>query len=171
MDLSRVLSEPQLNHDVDYDWRDFESEFAVDLPLDYKRFISAYGPCVISDTLTLFHPRAPEADDSLSLRWKIRTNSFMYEETEPSLVPYRIFPAVGGVFPIGHTPFGNQVFLRPRAHRVIGDWSVLVDWGGTWLDYQMSFGEFLHGALNGDVHFFHESVLEEPSYELVGRVQ
>ncbi|MEU0937027.1 SMI1/KNR4 family protein [Embleya sp. NPDC005971] len=170
MELSRILSEPQLNHDVDFDWRDFENEFGVDLPLDYKKFISAYGPCVISDTLTLFHPRAPEADDSLSLRRKIRTTSSMYERTEPSLVPYRIFPAAGGIFPIGHTPFGNQVFLRSRAHMKIGGWSVLVDWDSTWIDYQMGFEEFLSGALTGDVYFFHESVLEEPSYELVGRV-
>jgi hypothetical protein len=160
-----------LNHDVDFDWRDFESEFGIALPQDYKSFISSYGPCVISDTLTLFHPRAPEADDSLSLRWEIRSVAFAYELTEPSLVPYRIFPAPGGVFPVGHTTFGHRVFLRPRAYRVVDDWAVLVDWGGEWLDYQMGFEEFLLKALSGDVYFFHESVLEEPSYELVGRVE
>ncbi|WP_424643465.1 hypothetical protein [Embleya sp. AB8] len=171
MDLSRVLSEPRLNHDVEFDWHDFESEFEIDLPFGYKNFISAYGPCVISDTLMLFHPRAPEADDSLSLRWKTRTVSALYAQTEPSLVPYKIFPMEGGVFPIGHTTLGNQIFLRPRAHGLGEGWSVLVDWGGAWLDYQMGFEEFLPNALSGDVHFFHESVLEDPSYELVGRVQ
>ncbi|MFJ8746535.1 SMI1/KNR4 family protein [Embleya sp. NPDC127516] len=170
MELARVLGAPLLNHDVDSDWRDFENGFEVRLPLDYKRFMSAYGPCVISDTLTLFHPRAPNADDSLSLRWKIATVSDVYEQTEPALVPYRIFPMAGGVFPIGHTPLGHQVFLRPRAARVDDGWSVLVDWGTEWLDYQVGFEEFLTKALAGDVHFFHDSVLEEPSYEMVGRV-
>ncbi|WP_406279535.1 SMI1/KNR4 family protein [Embleya sp. NBC_00896] len=171
MDLSHVLSGPSLNHNVDSDWRDFETEFNVALPSSYKDFISAYGPCVINDTLTLFHPRAPEADDSLSLRWKVSVVAAAYGEMDPSLVPYRIFPAPGGIFPVGHTTWGHEVFLRPRAHLSIDGWAVLVDWDGTWLDYQICFRDFLERALTGDIHFFHESVLDEPSsYELVGRV-
>ncbi|MFI9105870.1 SMI1/KNR4 family protein [Streptomyces fildesensis] len=172
MDVSRfrsLIGEPLINGDVENDWSQFESEIGVDFPADYKNFISAYGPCCLSDQLLLFHPKGEEGDWGLNLRDLIRNSTEAYSALvggHPEMYPYPIYPQRLGGIPVGRTSGGNHLLIVPPAS-VDGGWEVLVDMG-EWAHFEMSFTDFLWLALREEL--FVPVIEGDLSYEVVGGV-
>ncbi|MGX1542418.1 SMI1/KNR4 family protein [Streptomyces adustus] len=173
MELSRfreLLGEPAVNGDVEYDWRALEDRAGIELPDDYKRFVSAYGSGCLNDQLYLFHPRGADGDDGLRLEylWANAGSAYAHlSRNVPDLYPYAVYPAVDGCLPIARSSSGNCVFLSPP--KAGGqDWSIVIDMG-EWVEVSLSFTDFLWTALQGGLEI---PILEdEPSFEPVGALE
>lgn len=62
-----LLGAPLVNGNTAADWEATERTIHITLPVDYKEFVSAYGPGCISNQVYLFHPRAAIGDHGLRL--------------------------------------------------------------------------------------------------------
>ncbi|MDG5808720.1 SMI1/KNR4 family protein [Streptomyces ossamyceticus] len=165
-----LLGEPQVNGDIDRDWRALESGLVDLLPRDYKEFVTAYGPGCINDQLYLFHPRAAGDDQGLRLDSLWEQASYAFGELSrsyPELYPFAIHPAPGGCLPVCRSISGNHVFIQPPAKKG-GSWSVVVEMG-EWARLDMSFTDFLWSALRGELEI---PIIEgDASFERVGLVE
>ncbi|MFF2774197.1 SMI1/KNR4 family protein [Streptomyces sp. NPDC058052] len=169
MDVSRfhsLIGPPRRNGDVERDWADFESRIAVELPGDYKAFVSAYGSGCVNDQVLLFHPRG-DKEEGLNLDALIRSagsNYAVLAESGPEHKPFPLHPERGGCVAIGRSYGGNHLFLSPPGPDR-DRWSVVVEMG-EWAVFDMSFTEFLWKALNEETYL---PVVEgEPSFEPLG---
>ncbi|WP_405764661.1 SMI1/KNR4 family protein [Streptomyces sp. NBC_00080] len=152
---------------MEYDWQLVEQRSGLALPDDYKQFVTAYGPGCINDQLYVFHPRA--AGDGRGLRLEVLWGQAeaAYSElrdSAPDKYPYSVYPAPGGLVPVARSISGNYVFLRPPRGGVMY-WSVVIDMG-QWIQFDMSFTEFLWAAIRGELE---APIVEgDPTYESVG---
>ncbi|MFD4612949.1 SMI1/KNR4 family protein [Streptomyces sp. CB01373] len=173
MEISRfreLLGQPTVNGDVGQDWQALEAHSGLNLPGDYKRFVTAYGPGCVNGQLYLFHPRAVIGGEGLRLESLWEQASYAYSElarNAPEMYPFPVYPAPDGCVPIARSSSGNHVFLAPPG---VGaeDWSVVLDMG-EWIQLEMSFTDFLWVALSGELDF---PVIEgEAMFEPVGTLQ
>ncbi|MCF2530393.1 SMI1/KNR4 family protein [Yinghuangia soli] len=166
-----LIGEPRLRHDVDADWTEFENDFDVRLPMDYKAFVSSYGPCILGDELVLFHPRAPAGPDAADLRWKVESHVYAYEsmrEWHPQSIDFVAYPQAGGYFPIGHNHMGvGWLVAVEGAEHANGP--VLLDYGADQRELDMPFLEVLYRGLRGEFNgeIFSDTAVENPTYQLL----
>lgn len=165
-DFLELLGPPALNSDPNGDWAQFESEKGLELPGDYKRFVSAYGPCEIYSDLYVSHPRGV----ILSLEGLINRVFSEFEALRgdfPDKYPYTTFPEAGGLLPVAETVAGTQVNLLPPTGGG-AMWTVVVNWQGWWSHYPYGFTDFLYRALQFDpeIPLFEEDAMvsDEPPY-------
>ncbi|MFE4409346.1 SMI1/KNR4 family protein [Streptomyces sp. NPDC056821] len=155
---------------MEQDWQELGMNSGLNLPVDYKQFVTAYGPGRVNGQLYLFHPRAAVAGEGLHLEslWEQASSAyFELSQNAPEMYPFRVYPEPGGCVPIARSISGNHVFLAPPGTGG-SDWSVVVDMG-EWIQLPMSFTEFLWAALNGDLDV---PVIEgEPMFEPIGTMQ
>ncbi|MFD9031884.1 SMI1/KNR4 family protein [Streptomyces sp. NPDC059567] len=166
MDLSRfrrLLGNPLVNGDSNRDWSDLEARIEVELPEDYKEFISAYGAGCLNDQMLLFHPKGDPVDGlRLEVLMKSAHSAYsMLRERSPELYPYPIHPDDGGCIAIGRSYGGNHLFLSPPGPES-GQWGIVVEMG-EWAVFDLSFTDFLWQALNGEI--FLPVIYGEPSFE------
>ncbi|WP_340558850.1 SMI1/KNR4 family protein [Streptomyces sp. GSL17-111] len=159
---------PYVANPLHSDWSEFEDFVGRALPVDYKEFVSSYGPCCLSGTLLIFHPKASQGDTSLNLFEEVQLAGGQYEKLKRTPyyeVPYPIHPDPHGCIPVARTSGGNQIFLLPPKGAE-DEWNVVMDMG-EWVNFPSGFTYFLHEALSGNLHvpFLQE---EEPSFEPVG---
>ncbi|GAA4148704.1 hypothetical protein GCM10022285_57100 [Streptomyces tunisiensis] len=173
MDLSRIgelLGVPPANGDVNRDWEGVERHYGAALPVDYKQFVSAYGPGCISGQLYVFHPRAVLGDDGLHLESLWEQTALTYGElsrSHPEMYPYPVYPEPGGCIAVARSISGNHVFLKPPSGSV-SKWEVVVEMG-QWFELNMSFTDFIWQALNGDL--FLPVIEGAPSFDPVGSME
>ncbi|TDC80487.1 SMI1/KNR4 family protein [Streptomyces hainanensis] len=172
MDLSvfvRLIGAPlYVDRSLREDWSEYEEIVGCVLPSDYKRFMSAYGPGCIGDTLLLFHPKVNRGDSDLNLFDELEGVAGTYAELRRQgnfAHPFPVYPERGGCLPVGRTSGGNQLFLHPSTSES-DNWGIVLDLG-EWVHYPWGFAYFLHQALSGclDVPFLAE---QELSFEPVG---
>ncbi|WP_406279546.1 SMI1/KNR4 family protein [Embleya sp. NBC_00896] len=173
--ISTFLGRPTVNRDVDADWREFEENFRISLPWDYKDFISSYGPGRVRNNVIFFHPKSPMESGSLSLEREIQRTAKSYLDTrsiDPSLVPWPIYPEPSWVVPIARESRGSQFLLR-RSLVEGGSYSLIFDWHFGWDEYQMSFTDFMIKGLSAtlDPPVFPAEDGEYPAFVSVGRIE
>ncbi len=160
---------PLYDRSVERDWEEFENLVGIQMPSDYKEFVSAYGPCCINDTLLIFHPAAPR-DGSLNLFEEVGNVVDQYRflrAVQSYEKPYPIYPEPGGCIPVARTTGGNQVFLKPPSGEA-PTWSLVVEMG-EWVDFPSDFTYFLYRATVGDLYVPFMVDLDV-SFEAVGRL-
>jgi hypothetical protein len=110
--LKRVLQPPPNPREVPRlsDWLELEDALGCSLPDDYRRFIEVYGTGRIAEFLSIFNPFS--AHRYLNLREQLRIQAQVLEELESfgEVLPYKIHPVPGGVFPFGATDNGDVMF-------------------------------------------------------------
>jgi hypothetical protein len=175
-DIIQFLGNPTLNNDIQEDWQDFETNFQISLPCDYKAFASAYGPGQVRGHVIFFHPRAPRESESLSLLHEIEETADSYRDVralDPSLVPWPIYPEPGWLIPIAREVRGDQLLLRVGVTGTSTS-SLILDWRHGWHEYFMSFTEFMKAGLSGTLDpplFFAETNPGAASFVRLGRVE
>ncbi|MFE3163347.1 SMI1/KNR4 family protein [Streptomyces sp. NPDC059224] len=173
MELSRfreLLGEPSVNGDVERDWWALEGRAGIELPDDYKAFVSAYGSGCLNDQFYLFHPRGVAGDDGLRLESLWEQAGYAYAELSrnaPDMYPYAVYPAADGCLPIARSSSGNHIFLSPSNGEGNG-WSVVIDMGA-WVELPLPFTDFLWAALRGGLEI--PLVRGEASFEPMGALE
>ncbi|MYW00353.1 SMI1/KNR4 family protein [Streptomyces sp. SID3343] len=170
------LGRPTLNNNIEEDWEEFETNFQIALPHDYKTFTSAYGPGQVRGHVIFFHPKAPRESESLSLSHEIEETADSYRDIralDPSLVPWPIYPEPGWLIPIAREIRGDQLLLRVGATGTSNP-SLILDWHHGWHEYSMSFTEFMEAGLSGTLDppfFFAETNPGVAGFFRLGRVE
>ncbi|MFE5332183.1 SMI1/KNR4 family protein [Embleya sp. NPDC056575] len=173
--ISSFLGRSKVNRSVDADWREFEEEFCISLPSDYKDFISSYGPGRVRNNVIFFHPKAPMEPGSLSLGREIQRTAKSYRYTrsiDASLVPWPIYPESGWAVPIARESTGSQILLC-RSSPEGASCSLIFDWRFGWDEYRMSFADFMVRGLSGDPDppVFPAEDGDYPAFVPVGRLE
>lgn len=140
--------------------------------MDYKEFVSAYGPCEIFGDLWVWHPRADVLNLPAAMDRVLSEAEFMRSQF-PESYPYALHPDPNGLIPVAETEAGAIVYLAPPGPDR-ENWATVVGWRSSWSYHDYGFCEFLLKALTNDLEepFFHESILEDPGarYQVVGQL-
>jgi hypothetical protein len=171
--FSTLLGNPTLNNDVNEDWAEFEAEFRISLPRDYKTFMSAYGPGEVRGHMIFFHPKAPREPDSLSLAHEIETYAEAdryVRSMDSSCIGWPIYPEHGWAMPIARAMTGEQLLLRPASAEK-ADPVFILNWRHGWDEYDMSFNKLMETGLTGtlDPPLFAKAE-GQPNFARIGRV-
>ncbi|MEU9335698.1 hypothetical protein AB0D49_21350 [Streptomyces sp. NPDC048290] len=165
-----VIGLPPLGGDVRSDWAPIEARTGLSMPVDYKEFVSAYGPGSLNSQLYLFHPRAADNENGLRLEFLWQEAAYVFEQMsliDPESVPCSVYPSRGGLIPVARSISGNHVFLVPPACAE-GNWSVALEMGA-WVFLPMTFTDFIWNALHGQLE---APILEgEPTFESEGDME
>ncbi|MEV5580500.1 SMI1/KNR4 family protein [Streptomyces parvus] len=164
-----ILGVPLVNGDTAADWEAIERTNHITLPVDYKEFVSAYGPGCINDQICLFHPRAERGDHGLHLESLWEQASLSHAEltrSDPHSRRHPIYPEEGGYFAVARSISGNHIFLVPPGENR-KQWQVAVEMGA-WFIFEMTFADFLWAALREELHI--PVIQGDPSFEQIGGI-
>lgn len=152
-DLRSLLREPtRPRRETDARvWGEIEAKLGLRLPEDYKELVATFGVGGFDDFLSPFYPRCRLP--ALDLEHVVPRVLDGYRELlRTEALPYRFFPALGGLFPWAVTDNGDYCFWRtgsvtPNA------WPVVVgaSRSGDWFELDGNAVQFLHATLSGDV--------------------
>lgn len=121
--------------------REIGLRWGVELPDDFVQTMGLYGDLLISGYLYLRGANTLNSDTAQRMREILEAGR---------TVQYKILPSAGGVLLWGHTIEGDQLLLVPRPG---GSWSVSAFRRNRHdvYDSDLSFGDWLYGALRGEV--------------------
>ena len=107
-------------------WEKVEERLGLGLPTDYKEFITLYGSGRISKFVWIFNPLSKRKNINLFEQVErqlsaLRTLSSEFREQ----CPYKLFPASGGLLPVGLTDNGDV--LHWLTSESPSNWSVVVN--------------------------------------------
>ncbi|MFD0526709.1 hypothetical protein ACFQ1I_04675 [Kitasatospora arboriphila] len=114
-DVERCFGLPRGYSDVEA-WGAIE-EVAGELPTEYKQFVAAYGPGVVGDFLSVFHPKSA----GYTMLDLMNTTGPLYQALVPRRIPYDLHPRERGMVLWANTQEGDACFLIPRAD---GSWGI-----------------------------------------------
>lgn len=121
--------------------REIGLQWGVELPDDFTQIMGLYGDLLISGYLYLRGASTLNSDTAQRMREMLEAGR---------TVQYKILPSAGGALLWGHTVEGDQLLLVPRPG---GSWSVSAfrrNWHDVY-DSDLSFSDWLYGALRGEV--------------------
>ena len=108
-ELKAVLAAPAIPLAVptEEDWAKLAEELGVEIPTDYREFVSQYGAGYIDDFLWILLP----AEILRSLAETQDMEAALARRNGPSLYPgYSLHPHRPGLVPLGGTDNGNRIF-------------------------------------------------------------
>ncbi|MET1081302.1 MAG: SMI1/KNR4 family protein [Pseudomonas sp.] len=129
-------------------WLAVESQLGIALPDDYKEFVHKYGTGSVDNFLWVFNPTSRNENvnflDQISAQLKVLIELQSYGE----IIPYRLFPAQGGILPFAITDNGDVLFWLSVGEP--NSWTVLVNEARSpeWEVFDMSMSKFLLGILS-----------------------
>lgn len=108
--LSELVPPPASPVSADSGWQEVETKLGVELPSDYKAFVSIYG----SGSLQSFVHIVNYSDDRLSSEELI---SVVFSQLESYMdagkcEEFKAFPEEGGLLPFASTDDGNYLFWK-----------------------------------------------------------
>lgn len=139
---------------VPTDWEAVEAELSIRLPDDYKWFIEHYGTGCVDSFLWIFNPLS--TNEHLNLLRQVDSLSAQYREQQTTLgervVPFPIYPEVGGLVPFGSTDNGDVLFWRGDSPDP-GAWAVVENpvRSDVYEVYERTMVAFLVGVATGEV--------------------
>jgi len=132
-------------------WERLEARLGTSLPIDYKEFIDKFGSVYVGRFISILRPDSKYSN--LDLEAKLVQISQMYREIKMSgeHVPYKMFPARGGIFPFAQTDNGDFLFWETAGEP--NKWRIIVTEGRgpEWGIFDLSMTEFIAGILTGQV--------------------
>ncbi|MFE7511633.1 SMI1/KNR4 family protein [Streptomyces sp. NPDC057540] len=147
-EIRALLGEPRFNWSDPAPWIEFEREFGVALPADFREIVDAYGSVTVNGQLYLEHPAGHLLH---SLGKTVRGDlEFWSEEDMAEFLPTPVGSKPGELMPVASAVTGEYVFLRVPDDSS-SPWRVLVQEmdSPSWTLYEMTFGEWLLAYLKG----------------------
>lgn len=151
--LNELLPPPKepLDSKREQDWIAIEKELGLTLPGDYKQYISTYGSGKISDFLWIFNPFSKNKDLNLAIQAKKVLEVFRSMKTKYgiSICPYQLFPEPDGLFPIGYTDNGDDLFWLTKG--APEEWRIIIHQtrSANYEEYKGNLSNFLTELLSG----------------------
>ena len=149
-ELKIVMPPPAIEHPSDTGrWLEVERKFGVELPQDYKNFIDSYGGGKIAEFISIFSPFSENININIINQLNRQSDVLLELASSGEALPYPVFPANGGIFPVGMTDNGDVIYWRTGEAR----WGVVVNEarGPEWEAYDLSIVDFLVELLSGRV--------------------
>ncbi|OAH97874.1 SMI1/KNR4 family protein [Methylomonas methanica] len=149
--VKSILSPPSRPTDVpkNDDWQEIEARMGTLLPSDYKEFVNKYGTGRIANFLWIFNPFSRNENLNLETQLDRQRDVFADLESFGEVLPYKLFPKDGGIFPFAMTDNGDVLFWRTCGNP--DQWSLVVNDARSpeWQEFALPFGEFLFELLSG----------------------
>ncbi|MEI8574477.1 SMI1/KNR4 family protein [Methylomonas sp. LW13] len=149
--VKSILSPPSRPTDVPKNevWGEIEARIGTLLPSDYKAFIKQYGTGRIANFLWIFNPFSRNENLNLVAQLDRQRDVFSDLESFGEVLPYKLFPEDGGIFPFAMTDNGDVLFWRTGANPE--QWGIVINDARSpeWQEFALTFGEFLFELLSG----------------------
>jgi hypothetical protein len=146
--LVKVVPPPAVpDEPFDGPWAVIEAYIGTLLPEDYKDFVKLYGNGSFMDFLGVYAPMRRSPHSRLETQVRNIHIYFPVDETDP----YPVWPAPGGLIPLGRTDNGDSIFWLARG--APEDWKVVV-WGRGLLAFETfdcGLTDFLAGLASGEI--------------------
>lgn len=132
------------------DWNSVETYLGVCLPTDYKDFVEIYGTGKIDNFIIIFNPISGNEQLDILRQLAIQKDVLIELKLFGENIPYDIFPAPGGILPLGRTDNGDILYWKTNVNL---SWSIVLNEarGPVWECFNVSFLEFLVGFLAGKI--------------------
>jgi hypothetical protein len=134
------------------DWLAVEAEVGTALPIDYKHFISTFGPVYIDQFLYIYDPFVKNQYLNFIKASKVQSDVLReLRDDWQEEIPYPIFSESGGLLACGRDDNGNSVFWR-----TIGtpdQWTIVVNEGRApeYEEFPIGLTQFLRGILTKEI--------------------
>jgi hypothetical protein len=148
-------------------WAVIEGALGTGLPSDFKAFTELYGSGKVDDFLYLFNPFTTGQDGNLLVEKDRVLEGYRQTRARyPERLPLPAFPDPGGVFPLGRTDNGDELYWV--THGQPDQWPVVLVESRAALQevYRMSVTGFLAALAANQLssRVLPEDVLDRPSH-------
>jgi len=153
--LSKLITPPisPVDSGTSKDWEEIEKLSGINLPDDYKQFITTFGTGQFGNFLLPFNPFSSNQHLNLLKQVEMRLDSMrkMIEIYGTDDYPYPLYPDADGLLPWGSTDNGDQLFWLTTGNP--NNWSVVVHAprDGVFEHYAESMTSFLEKLIRRDV--------------------
>lgn len=153
-ELLKIVTPPDKPREVPAkpNWAAVEKKLGLQLPDDYKRYVTKFGSGVLGDFVHVYNPFSRDEYTCLQKRVeKVCGMQRHFRETEDHPVPYDIYPESPGLLPWGQDDNGNYLFWLTRGAR--NKWPVVVCSGRDDRSqlFEMGLTAFLARTFTGEV--------------------
>jgi hypothetical protein len=153
-DLKKVMLIPEIiyNFGSKDEWEKIENNIRMELPSDYKLFVSSYGSGVIDNFLWILNPFIK--NENLNLLKKINIIINAYKESKkkfPKEFLHEVYPKKGGLFPWAITDNGDEIYWKMDGNP--DKWSIIIyaTRSFNFIEFKMSMIEFLCNLLTNKI--------------------
>lgn len=165
-ELTKVLE--KRTHHKPYDtnmlWSEFEKQYSIILPKDFKDFINFYGVGGINNFIWILNPFEKDQNINFITKKNILLSSYEHSKKQyPNLYPFDIYPSEGGIIPWGFTDNGDELYWKSS---LIEDWLIVIyeSRSSEYFEYDMSFTEFLYKLVTSQIRC--DDIFEEYKSEV-----
>ena len=147
------------------DWTSVERDLGMELPHDYKRFVSSYGAGRIDNFLAIFTLDGPT--QWVDLVWRSRDHDDIFFHRREHHPLFRPYPTPGGLLAFGQTDNGDVLYWRTNDDP--SQWTVLIyeGRGPNFVEFAGSMTSFLKAVLSRRVRvkvFPHDFPSDDPRF-------
>jgi SMI1-KNR4 cell-wall len=130
------------------EWQSVEARLGMELPEDYKEFVTRYGTGAVDSFLWILNPFSQ--NDNLNLISQARTRldaQRQFSEETGTTSPYALYPNANGLFPWGVTDNGDVLYWLCKGSP--SSWSIVAcdSRSSRWREFRLSTAEFLVALL------------------------
>ncbi len=125
-ELIKVLENRTNNNPYDTNmlWDEFEKQYAIILPKDFKDFINFYGVGGINNFIWILNPFEKDQNINFITKKNILLSSYEHSKKQyPNLYTFDIYPSESGLIPWGFTDNGDELYWKSS---LIEDWSIVI---------------------------------------------
>jgi len=129
-------------------WEFVEAELGIELPSDYKEYISIYGTGSVDNFLWVLNPFSENKYLNLIDESKATLQAFQQLQRDfGETIPYTLYPEPLGLFPWAVTDNGDHLFWLRKGSP--SEWAIVVadSRAPEWEEFKVSMTEFLAGIL------------------------
>ena len=129
-------------------WQFVERSLAIELPKDYKDFVSVYGTGVINHFVWILSPFTSNKNLNLIYQAMTRLDAQRQFHAESATVSqYSLYPAPNGIFPWGVTDNGDVLYWHCRGPSSIWTIAICDSRSSKWQAFDLTMGQFLIAVL------------------------
>ena len=126
-------------------WIEAELQIGIELPLDYKEFINAYGTGSRNDFMWILTPfDKSEYINFTTMGPKICKAYVTSKLTCPDYFKHDVFPTTGGILPWGYTENGDELYWLTEGNS--NEWKIIVyeSRSSDFYEYNMGMVQFIY---------------------------
>jgi len=125
-------------------WQAVERRLGIELPEDYKEFVTTYGTGAVDNFLWVLNPFSKNVYLNLFDEGKAKLDALRQLRDEfRENIPYAFYPDADGLFPWGVTDNGDVLYWLCNGRRASSLIVVNESRGPRWREFQLSTVEFL----------------------------
>ncbi|WP_250655561.1 SMI1/KNR4 family protein [Alkalimarinus coralli] len=152
--LKQLLTPPSCSLEVPSDplWSEIEKKLGIQLPNDYKEFVSSYGSGSVDDFLWVFNPFSENPNINLFERLTTETETFEYlKKSGNETLLFSMYPEKRGLLPLGATDNGDVLFWQVGGNP--STWPIVINAArqAEYEKYEITLVDFLIKTLTGGI--------------------